>query len=104
MRGGRGCGRRTRPRDGLLRPGRASAHRGVAEAVGNGWAEAGVCLRLVSEEAGLDFLRVREEAYDLCFPERSGEDPRIRALLDVVRSPSYRKALGQLPGYNCAET
>jgi molybdate-binding protein len=91
--------------DGRKAPRRlASDHRGVAEAVRNGWADAGVCLRLVSEEAGLDFLRVREEAYDLCFPERCGEDPRIRALLDVVRSPSYRKALGQLPGYNSAET
>jgi len=82
----------------------ASDHRGVAEAVRNGWADAGVCLRLVSEEAGLDFLRVREEAYDLCFSERCGEDLRIRALLDVVRSPSYRKMLSQLPGYNSAET
>ena len=33
----------------------ASDHRGVAEAVRNGWADAGVCLRLVSEEAGLGF-------------------------------------------------
>jgi molybdate-binding protein/transcriptional regulator with XRE-family HTH domain len=82
----------------------ASDHRGVAEALRNGWADAGVCLRLVSEEAGLDFLEVREEAYDLCFAERSSDDPRIRALLDVVRSPSYRKALGRLPGYDIAET
>jgi molybdate-binding protein/DNA-binding XRE family transcriptional regulator len=82
----------------------ASSHRGVAEAVRSGWADAGVCLRLVSEEAGLDFLRVREEAYDLCFPERWEGDRRIQALLDVVRSPSYRKALGELPGYNSAET
>jgi molybdate-binding protein len=82
----------------------ASDHRGVAEAVRNGWADAGVCLRLVSEEAGLDFLGVREEAYEVCFPEESCNDLRIRALLDVVRSPSYRNALGQLPGYNSAET
>ena len=40
----------------------ASNHRGVAEAVRSGWADAGVCLRLVSEEAGLDFFGVREEA------------------------------------------
>src|SRR5262249_6110005 len=82
----------------------ASSHRGVAEAVRCGWADAGVCLRLVSEEAGLDFLRVREEAYDLCFPECWEADPRIQTLLQVVRSPAYRRALGELAGYHSAET
>lgn len=82
----------------------ASDHRGVAEAVRSGWADAGVCLRLVSEEAGLDFLPVREEIYDLCFPDRWEGDHRIQALLQVVRSPSYRRALGELPGYDSAET
>jgi molybdate-binding protein len=82
----------------------ASDHRGVAEAVRSGWADAGVCLRLVSEDAGLSFLPVREEIYDLCFPERWKGDHRIQALLQVVRSPSYRKALGELPGYRSADT
>jgi molybdate-binding protein/transcriptional regulator with XRE-family HTH domain len=82
----------------------ASDHRGVAEAVRSGWADAGICLRLVSEEAGLDFLPVREEIYDLCFPDRWQEDHRIQALLHVVRSRSYRRALGELPGYSSAET
>jgi molybdate-binding protein/DNA-binding XRE family transcriptional regulator len=82
----------------------ASDHRGVAEAVRSGWADAGVCLRLVSEEAGLEFLAVREEAYDLCFPGRWEHDCRIQALLEAVRSPAYRRALGELPGYDSAET
>lgn len=81
----------------------ASDHRGVAEAVRSGWADAGICLRLVSEEAGLDFLGVRQEAYDLCFPTCGAHDPRIQGLLDVVRSLSYRKALGELPGYDSNE-
>src|SRR5262249_41227772 len=67
----------------------ASSHRGVAEAVRSGWADAGICLRLVTEEAGLDFLRVREEFYDLCFQELWEGDYRIQALLRVVRSSSY---------------
>jgi molybdate-binding protein/DNA-binding XRE family transcriptional regulator len=82
----------------------ASGHRGVAEAIRSGWADAGICLRLVGEEAGLDFLGVREEAYDLCFPTRWEEDLRLRALLDVVRSRSYRGAIGDLPGYDSRET
>ncbi|MDG3006125.1 substrate-binding domain-containing protein [Paludisphaera mucosa] len=82
----------------------ASDHRGVAEAVRHGWADAGVCLRLVVEEAGLGFLPVRNEGYDLCFPERLEGDHRIQALLRVLRSPSHRKLLGELPGYDSAET
>ena len=82
----------------------ATDHRGVAEAIRSGWADAGVCLRLASEEAGLDFLAVRQESYDLCFPAQLQGDPRIQALLDVVRSAAYRRALSELPGYDSAET
>jgi molybdate-binding protein/DNA-binding XRE family transcriptional regulator len=74
-------------------------HRGVAEAVRSGWADVGVCLRLASEEAGLGFLSVRHEPYDLCFADALKDDPRIRALVATVRSSAYRRLLGELPGY-----
>jgi molybdate-binding protein len=78
----------------------AADHRGVAEAVRQGWAEVGVCLRLACEEAGLGFLPVRKEDYDLCFPERLEGDYRIQALLQALRRPSLRAALADLPGYD----
>ena len=81
----------------------ASDHRGVADAIRNGWADAGVCLRLVSEEADLDFFGVREEAYDLCFPSSLAGDRRIETLQEIVRSPGYRKMLGELPGYDSTQ-
>jgi molybdate-binding protein/DNA-binding XRE family transcriptional regulator len=79
-------------------------HRSVADAVRCGWAEVGVCLRLVSEEAGLGFLNVREEAYDFCYSESLEGDPRLQAVAQVVRSSSYRRSLGELPGYDSSET
>ncbi len=82
----------------------ANDHRAVAEAIRAGWADAGVCLRLVGEEAGLDFLSVREESYDLCLPDAARDDPRIEALLNVLRSTAYRRLLAGLPGYDSAET
>jgi molybdate-binding protein/DNA-binding XRE family transcriptional regulator len=82
----------------------AYGHRGVAEAIRSGWADIGVCLRLVSEEAGLGFLGVREEECDFCYPTALEGDPRIQALVEVVRSSSYRGVLGDLPGYDAAET
>jgi molybdate-binding protein len=82
----------------------ARDHRGVAEAIRCGWADAGVCHRLASEEAGLRFFGVREEQFDLCYPEGEKDDPRIGALLAVVRSPSYRRILGELPGYATSQS
>ncbi len=82
----------------------ARNHRGVTEAVRSGWADAGVCVQLASAEAGLDFLSVQEEAYDLCFPTSLADDRRIKAFLGVVRSTAYRKLLGELPGYDNSET
>ncbi|HET6328171.1 MAG TPA: substrate-binding domain-containing protein [Planctomycetaceae bacterium] len=82
----------------------ASDHRGVAEALRSGWADAGVCVRLASEEAGLEFLSVRQEDFDLVFAKSMQDDPRIRAIIRVVRSPSYRRLLGDLPGYDPVNT
>jgi molybdate-binding protein/DNA-binding XRE family transcriptional regulator len=95
--------------DALLGPDRqprrvARDHRGVAEAVRCGWADAGICVRLVAEELGLRFLSVREEAYDLCYRTADAEDPRIRALLATVQSGAYRRLIGELPGYESRDT
>jgi molybdate-binding protein/DNA-binding XRE family transcriptional regulator len=82
----------------------ARSHRGVADAIRGSWADAGVCLRLASEEANLRFLSVRRERYDVCFPESWAEDPRLQALSSVVRSSRYRRLLGELPGYDISRT
>jgi len=68
-----------------------------------GWADVGVCLRLTSDEAGLDFVAVREEQYDLCYPTALEADLRIRALVAVVRSRTLRRLLSELPGYRTSE-
>lgn len=82
----------------------AEDHRGVAALVRGGWGDAGVCPRLVSEEAGLRFLTLGWEEYDLCFAESQRDDPRIRALLITVQSTAFRRLIGELPGYGIQET
>ena len=77
----------------------APDHRGVAQAIRSGWADVGVCLRLVGEEAGLEFFGVAEEDFDFCFADSMADDRRVRALVEAVRSTSYRRMLGELPGY-----
>jgi prepilin-type processing-associated H-X9-DG protein/prepilin-type N-terminal cleavage/methylation domain-containing protein len=102
---GRESGSAARECQDEVKPGRspermAFDHRGVAEAVRCGWADVGVCHRFVCEEAGLVFLGVRQEPFDLCFPEALAGDRRVVGLVDVVRSKRYRRLLGDLPGYD----
>jgi molybdate-binding protein/DNA-binding XRE family transcriptional regulator len=77
----------------------ASDHTDVVALIRSGFVDAGVCVRLVAEEAQTGFLSVCEDDYDLCIPQSHASDPRITALVEVVRSPSYREALAELPGY-----
>ncbi len=81
----------------------APDHRGVAMAVKWGWADAGICHRYVTEEGGLDFLGVRHETYDLCFRSATAGDPRLAALLGVIRSAPFRRLIGELPGFDTRE-
>ncbi len=79
-------------------------HAAVAQAVRDGWADAGVCVQLVAEEAGLHFLPLRQEALDFCFAESMVVDPRIAALIRLFRSPAHRRRVSELPGYDARHT
>jgi molybdate-binding protein len=81
-----------------------NGHAAVAEAVRAGWAEAGVCVRFSADEAGLNFLPVRTETLDLCFPAAFQHDPRIQALVRLLRGRACRRLISELPGYNARET
>jgi putative molybdopterin biosynthesis protein len=76
----------------------------VAELVRAGWAEAGICVQIVADEAGLDFVPVQSEAYDLCFAANHSGDHRVMQLLGALRSRPFRELLADLPGYVASET
>ena len=90
FRGGRG------PRCDLV----ANDHREVAQTIRLGAADAGVCLRVSADEAGLDFLRVRSEPYDLCYRAEAPLEPAVETLLEVLGDRNLRRLLGELPGYD----
>lgn len=77
----------------------ANDHSDVVASIRSGFVDAGVCVRLVAEEAQTGFLAVCEEDYDLCIPHSLAMDPRVASLVDVVRSAPYRDTLAELPGY-----
>jgi molybdate-binding protein/DNA-binding XRE family transcriptional regulator len=78
----------------------AQSHRGVVEALRSGWGDVGVCHRLVAEEAGLPFLSVRQEEFDLCYSEQNENDPRMVALVRLIQSATSRQLFGDLPGFD----
>ncbi len=82
----------------------AKDHRGVADAILSGWADVGVCLRLVSEQARLGFIHLRSEAYDLCFASSLQADVRLKKLVEFLRSPTTHRLFEPLPGYELAQT
>lgn len=105
--GARACLDRVSEEAGVAPPeaaGTVGRHRAVSDAIRAGWADAGVCVQVAAAEAGLGFLTLGLEAYDLVLPPGSEDDPRIRSLVDVVRSSSYRELLGEVPGYDTAAT
>jgi molybdate-binding protein/transcriptional regulator with XRE-family HTH domain len=79
-------------------------HAAVAEAVHAGWAQAGICVKLCADEAGLNFLPVRTEMLDFCFSSTMQHDPRIQALIRLLRSRAYRRLVSELPGYDARHT
>jgi len=78
----------------------ATTHIGVALAVKTGEAEAGMCVYSAAKALGLSFVPVASERYELAIRREFGEDPRVRALLDAIRSPRFREILHALGGYD----
>ncbi len=81
----------------------AASHMAVAETIRTGWAQAGICIRLAAAQAGLDFFNIQEETYDLAMPAGASEDPRLRAVMEAVRSRAFRRQLGGFVGYDTSE-
>jgi len=75
-------------------------HMAVAVAVATGTADAGMGILAAARALGLDFVPIASERYDLVIPERFFHTEGIVALLDVIRSEEFRKAVSELGGYD----
>lgn len=80
----------------------ASGHDEVVGSIRAGFADAGICVRMVAEEGNVGFVPLERDDYDLCFPAALADDPRLLALIEVVKSTEYRKTLAELPGYRAS--
>ena len=79
-------------------------HMAVAAAVATGGADCGTGIFAAAKALGLGFAPLAHERYDLCIPTAHLDDPRIAALLAVVRSDGFSQAVQGLGGYETTLT
>lgn len=76
-----------------------STHLAVACAVDAGSADVGLGILSAAENFGLSFTPLCLEQFDIVLRRDSLSDPRVVALLRVVRSPEFAARVGELGGY-----
>ena len=79
-------------------------HTSVAVAVLSGVADVGMGVLAAARALGLDFLPVATEQYDLVIPEEFMNDEKIVTLLEVIRTPAFKKRVLALGGYGVERT
>jgi len=81
-----------------------NTHTQVAEAVHQGHAKTGLAVLAAARQAGLDFLPLFEERFDLVIPDDEYNSALLLPILDVLQSSRFRRSLEKLGGYNALET
>ena len=75
-------------------------HMNVAVAVLSGMADAGLGILAAARALDLDFIPLLTEQYDLVIPSSFVDDPKIKGLLEAIRSEEFKERIKGLGGYN----
>ena len=76
----------------------------IAQAVRIGRADCGIATRAVALTAGLDFITLTWEHFDLALRQRDYFLPGPQALVDFLRTAAFRERAAELKGYDIAAT
>jgi molybdate-binding protein/DNA-binding PadR family transcriptional regulator len=82
----------------------APTHEAVAAAIARGEADVGLGVRAAALAAGLDFIPIGFERYDLVVRKALLETPRLRPLLEALRDEEFRLEVTARPGYDVSRT
>lgn len=80
----------------------ALSHRAVAELVHWGVADVGVAIENAAIQAGLEFVPLAEERFDLVLTEASAREAAVVPLLDELHAGAFRREVAGLPGYDAS--
>jgi len=75
----------------------------VAQAVRNGRADCGIATRAVALSAGLDFVPLTWECFDLALRQRDYFMPGPQALFRFLREAAFQEHAAELTGYDVTE-
>jgi len=81
-----------------------STHLGVARAVAEGRATAGVGISAAAAAYGLGFVPLGEERYDVVVPSEIWDTPALLSLREVLTSQHFKEAILALGGYDVSQT
>jgi putative molybdopterin biosynthesis protein len=79
-------------------------HMNVAMAVASGAADTGMGIMAAAQALDLAFIPVTKERYDLVIPRAYLEDEKIRILLEIIRSDTFKQKALAMGGYGVEET
>ena len=75
----------------------------IAQAVRAGRADCGIATRAVAQAAGLDFVPLTWERFDLVLRQRDYFLPGPQALFGFMRTAAFRERAAELGGYDVSE-
>ena len=75
----------------------------IAQAIRAGRVDCGIATRSVAKAAGLDFLPLTWERFDLVMRQRDYFMKGPQALFDFVRQQGFRERAAELGGYDVGE-
>ena len=78
-------------------------HTSVAAQIVSGSADAGMGIYSAAQLYGLDFVEICMEQYDLLIPDYAWDTPMVQKLLEVLKSPQFRKKLEEMGGYEVCD-
>ena len=76
----------------------------IAQSVRTGRADCGIATRAVALSAGLGFVPLTWERFDLALRQRDYFLPGPQALFGFLRTAAFRDRAAELKGYDVAET
>ena len=79
-------------------------HMAVAVAVLSGSEDTGLGIYAAAKALNLDFIPVVTEQYDLVVPLEFFETEAVQILLEIIKSPAFKKRVEALGGYNTKNT
>ena len=75
----------------------------IAQAIRAGHADCGIATRAVATAAGLDFVPLVSERFDLLMRQRDSYRAPLRAFLDLLRQPVFVERAAEFGGLDVAE-